>query len=168
MLEDISIYDERRKESFLPVLHRLNEQINQLQSNNKLIKEHFYQTFHQSGIGMAILELDGSFREVNECLSEIFGYTRAEMEGGMCFQDLSDISSLRNDSEKLLDLANGKIGSYKTYKKCYTKAGEKIPTIINMSLIRNNDGEPLYFVSQVIPVNTIANLAEYFEHSGKL
>ena len=159
-------HTQKSENSYIPLISQLHEKLNELEAENKLIQEHFKKTFHESGIGMAILELDGSFREVNIKLAQIFGYTRAQLQGGMTFHDLMDTESIRKDSGELLDLLAGKISSYQTYKRGLDKDGAIIPLVLNVSLIKGAYGEPLYFVMQLIPVNDIANLASYFEQRG--
>jgi PAS domain S-box-containing protein len=112
-------------------------------------EEKFRKVFEGSGIGMAILSPDGQFIKVNSSFCEILGY-RDEEIAGTNFRNLTH----PGDIEKSLELIKEKfkdesLESRSIEKKYLHKNGEVIWTLTTISLIREPDGKPLFFIAQV-------------------
>ncbi len=108
---------------------------------NQLIFEH-------APIGKAIVELDGTWREVNAALTRLTGYSEDELLG-MTFQDITHPDDLDLDLEHLHRLVDGDIGSYQIEKRYFTKSGRTVWVLLSVSLVRDIDGSPLHFISQI-------------------
>jgi hypothetical protein len=48
-----------------------------------------------------------------------------------------------------MQVLSGEIPSYQMEKRYFHKSGTVVPVNLSVSLVRNLDGEPLYFVSQI-------------------
>ncbi|WP_342646882.1 PAS domain S-box protein [Mucilaginibacter sp. CSA2-8R] len=116
-----------------------------------LLKEReklFSNAFDFAPIGMALVSLTGGWIKVNTSLCEMLGY----MEHNFLqhtFQDFTHPEDLDKDLKLLQQLLDGKITSYSMEKRYFHATGTVIWALLNVSLIRNESGEPMYFVSQI-------------------
>jgi len=116
-----------------------------------LLKEReklFSNAFDFAPIGMALVSLTGGWIKVNTSLCEMLGYTEQNFLQHT-FQDFTHPKDLDKDLKLLQQLLDGKITSYGMEKRYFHAKGEVIWALLNVSLIRNESGEPMYFVSQI-------------------
>lgn len=108
----------------------------------------FISAFEYSPNGMALVGLDGSWLMVNESLSQMLGYTREELLK-LTFQDMTHPDDLDADLRLLRKTLDNKIKTYSIEKRYFSKDGEIVYGLLNVSLIRDPEGTPLYFISQI-------------------
>jgi PAS domain S-box-containing protein len=111
-------------------------------------EERFRQAFENTNIGMALVGLDGRYLRVNRALSEMFGYSRAELEK-MAVSDLTYPDDLQVSKDFRRQSLNGKIGSAQFDIRKMHRDSSIVWVHLASSLMRNSQGQPLYFVSQV-------------------
>ena len=105
-------------------------------------------TFEHAPIGQAIVELDGSWRQVNVAVTALLGYSESHLLQ-LTFQDITHPDDLDLDLELLGQLVAGAIGSYQMEKRYFTASGEIVWVLLSVSLVRDEDESPLYFISQI-------------------
>ncbi|WP_170286070.1 PAS domain-containing sensor histidine kinase [Nocardioides rubriscoriae] len=105
-------------------------------------------TFEHAPIGIAIVELDGTWREVNPAVTRFTEYTEEELLG-LTFQEITHPDDLELDLEHVGRLVAGEIGSYQIDKRYITKSGRTVWALLSVALVRDIDGSPLHFVSQI-------------------
>jgi PAS domain S-box-containing protein len=108
----------------------------------------FSNAFDFAPIGMALVSLTGGWIKVNTSLCEMLGYTEHNFLQHT-FQDFTHHEDLDKDLKLLQQLLDGKITSYSMEKRYFHAKGDVIWALLNVSLIRNESGEPMYFVSQI-------------------
>jgi PAS domain S-box-containing protein len=113
----------------------------------KVSEETFRNAFEYSPIGMVLVSTEGKFLKVNKSVCELLGYTREEFIT-KTFQEITHPDDLEADLTLLQKTLSGQIGSYKMEKRYFTKKGNTIWILLNVSLVLK-DGKPLYFVSQL-------------------
>ncbi|MFC5344427.1 ATP-binding protein [Brevundimonas staleyi] len=101
-----------------------------------------------SPIGTALVGLDGSWLNVNAALRNFLGY-RAEEFAGLTFQDITDAADLDADLALLEQLLAGEIPSYQMEKRYVRKDGQRVWARLTVSLVRDEAGAPLFFISHV-------------------
>jgi diguanylate cyclase (GGDEF)-like protein/PAS domain S-box-containing protein len=107
---------------------------------------HIYQTtFDLAAIGIAHLTLDGQWLRVNPFLCELLGYGQEELKT-KTFQELTYPGDLALDLQLLSELINGKRSSYSIQKRYLTQSGDPLWTQLNVSLVRDVNGSPSYFI----------------------
>lgn len=114
----------------------------------RVSEERFRKAFLHSGIGMALLDLNGQFERVNNALCQMLGYTEEEFLG-MKFPDIThpdDISASRTQMERLL---GGAVMSYQLEKRYRHKDGHTVWTHLTGSLVRDSDRKPLHYIAQI-------------------
>lgn len=105
------------------------------------------ETVTNAPIGMAIRDLDGNWREVNDKLCELVGYTRDELLS-MRFTDLTYPDDVARAYQHIHDLASGRREVSEVEKRYRHKDGYPLWMLVRSSLVRGPDGQPAYLVSQ--------------------
>lgn len=120
----------------------------------------FRTAFEESAIGMALVSLQGKWMMVNSALCKMVGYTHEEMLK-CCFQDLTHPGDLPDDVEALTEMRAGQRDLYRTEKRFIHKDGTTVWINLNVALLRDKKGIPLYNVAQ------IENITERIESQMK-
>jgi diguanylate cyclase (GGDEF)-like protein/PAS domain S-box-containing protein len=108
----------------------------------------FASAFEYAAIGMALVAPDGRWLKVNRALCEVVGYSEAELSS-QTFQDITHPDDLEADLRQVRRMLAGEIQSYQMEKRYFHKQGHVIWVLLSVSLVRNEGGEPLYFISQI-------------------
>ncbi|WP_027359991.1 PAS domain S-box protein [Desulforegula conservatrix] len=111
-------------------------------------EERFRGAFETAPHGMAIVSMEGKWTKVNQALCDILGYSRDEFLA-TDFQAITHPDDLEADLEFVNQLTGGIIDNYQMEKRYIHKNGSIIWGLLSVSLVRKNDGTPLYFVSQI-------------------
>ncbi len=110
--------------------------------------ERFRAAFEGTATGMALVAPDGRWLEVNRVLCDILGYSEDELRT-MTYQDVTHPDDLEQ-SVQLAEAALSKADpSYRLEKRYVRSDGETVWVVISSSVIRDADGTPLHFVTQV-------------------
>jgi diguanylate cyclase len=120
-------------------------------------EERFRHAFDDAPIGMSLVNPDGRWLKVNRALNNMLGYTEAELLA-TDFQHVTHPDDLTKDLELVRQVLAGTIPSYRMEKRYFHKTGKVIFASLSVSLVRDRDGTPLYFVSQ------IENITERKQH----
>ncbi|WP_372015763.1 diguanylate cyclase [Tistrella mobilis] len=108
----------------------------------------FGTAFDQAPIGMALVSTDGRFLKVNRALCRICGYEEHELLA-IDFQNITDPEHLQTDLSLLEAVLRGEREDYRIEKRYIRKDGSLVWAELSVSLVRDEDGGPLYFVSQI-------------------
>ena len=108
----------------------------------------FRNSFENAAVGMALVGTDGRWLRVNRSLCEIVDYSEGELLE-KSFQDITHPEDLGKDLEQARRLLEGEIGSYQMEKRYLRKDGSVVWILLNGSLVRDEEGGPLYFIAQV-------------------
>ncbi len=109
----------------------------------------FHRAFAEAPIGMALVDLDGGWRQVNQALCTMLRYSGAELLTATRDQ-LTHADDLGQDMEQVAALIAGEVDHCEMEKRFLDARGEVVWTSVSRSLVRDDDsGEPLYFIAQV-------------------
>jgi len=111
-------------------------------------QERFRTAFESSGIGMALIRPEGRWLEVNAALCSILGYTEVELQQ-KTFQDITHPDDLAADLAQRKRLLAREFRYYAIEKRYIHKDGHVLWVFMTVSLVRNAQGVPLYFVAQI-------------------
>jgi diguanylate cyclase (GGDEF)-like protein/PAS domain S-box-containing protein len=128
-------------------IHALTRDITQRRAEEDL-RRMWRTAFESAPIGMALVDLDGGWLEVNDALCALVGYSENELQE-MTFQDITHPDDLEADLELLRALIAGEIPEYQMEKRYFTKSGEQVWAQLSVSLMLDAFGKPLHFISQV-------------------
>ena len=104
--------------------------------------------FDDAPIGMALVSLDGRWLRVNHALCETIGYSSEELLE-LTFHDVTHNDDLNEDVELVAQMLAGEIRSYQLEKRYRHQDGHLVWARLSVSLARDEQDRPLYFVSQV-------------------
>ena len=105
-------------------------------------------TIENSPIGIALIGLDGSWLQINDALTRILGYCRADLST-LTFQDITHPDDLDADLALLAELRDGTRDSYQLEKRYRHAEGRTVWVNLTASVARRGDGTPLHYVSQL-------------------
>lgn len=113
-----------------------------------LNEEKFQKAFEFAPIGMALVSQEGQWIKVNKEVCKITGYSEEELMT-LTFQDLTHPDDLDKDLALVQQMLNKEIENYEMEKRYFHKKGHIVWVHLTVSLVRNNEGLPLYFISQI-------------------
>jgi PAS domain S-box-containing protein len=111
-------------------------------------EERFRSAFDYAAIGMALVGTDGRWMKVNHPLCEIVGYAQEELLA-RSVQDFIHPEDLEAGGEHVRQLLTGDTRTYQTELRFVHKSGSVVWILLNISLLRNSQGKPLYFIAQI-------------------
>ncbi|MFI8583088.1 PAS domain S-box protein [Ectopseudomonas khazarica] len=114
----------------------------------RVSQRRFSGAFNTAPQGMAIVDLDGRWMEVNDALCRMLVYSREELLQ-LDFQHITHPDDLAKDLALLQQLLDGVIAGYQLEKRYIDKRGNVLWILLSVSLVRDALGVPLHFVSQI-------------------
>lgn len=133
--------EDQLRELSVELEQRVAERTVALEQANK----DFRATFEQAAVGIAHVGTDLRWLRVNQTLCDMLGYPRQTLLE-LTFQDITHPDDLHADLALLQRLRDGEIGSYAIEKRYRHKSGDIIWISLNVSLVRDNQGAPEYFI----------------------
>jgi len=115
-----------------------------LQNDQKL----FFNAFQYAAIGMALIAPTGQWLMVNKALCSLIGYSEEELLS-LTFQDITHQDDLNEDLQQIQKMLSGEIDTYQLEKRYIHKDGSIIHILLSVSLVRDCNNVPLYFISQI-------------------
>lgn len=117
----------------------------------------FSSAFKFSGIGMALAYPDGKWREVNDALSAMTGYSKEELRARN-FTGITHPADLEKDLANLKLMLDKSIDSYSSEKRYISKSGKIIWVSVTVSPVWNKDGTPKFFIAQIVDITATKEL----------
>ena len=114
-------------------------------------EQKFRSVFRDAGVGMVIVSPEGRFLATNATFCDCLGYTEEELLA-KTVESVTFPEDWPAFSQKLGEAITEGIGLWRFQKRCLHKSGRIVYTESSVSLIRNRDGEPQYFVGGVLDV----------------
>jgi diguanylate cyclase (GGDEF)-like protein/PAS domain S-box-containing protein len=131
----------------------------------------FAGAFEAAAIGMTLTATDGRFIAVNPAFAALLKRDREELIR-TTFQELTHPDDLETDLVQFRRVLAGEIDSYQMPKRYLLPDGGILWGLLTVSVVRDGDGEPLHFVSQVQDiahrVTAEGELRRYAEHLDAL
>jgi diguanylate cyclase (GGDEF)-like protein/PAS domain S-box-containing protein len=110
---------------------------------------------------MALVDMTGRLLRVNDALCRITGRTAEEM-CAHSFRDLSDPHDIDLDEGQLAELLDGRRATYEMEKRYQHAWGHQVWVQLNVSMVRDDGGQPLNLIAQV------QNISQRKELEGRL
>jgi PAS domain S-box-containing protein len=108
----------------------------------------FSSAFEHAAIGMALVAPDGRWLRTNRSLRALVGYSAEEFQT-RTFQDITHPDDLESDLVHVRAVLAGEIDTYQMEKRYLHKSGQEVVTWLSVSLVRDEGGQPLHFISQI-------------------
>ncbi|MEF8727153.1 MAG: PAS domain S-box protein [Accumulibacter sp.] len=108
----------------------------------------FRTIFEQSAFGIAIVAIDGRWLRINQRLGEMLGYGETELLSRSLQEDThaEDVAADRDQMQRMLDREVDSASIEKRYRR---KGGTILWATTTMALVRQENGEPAYFIAAV-------------------
>ena len=114
----------------------------------------FRSALEYSAIGMALVSPEGKWLQVNQALCKLLGYPPERLYR-LTFQEITHPDDLNADLSQLHELLDGHISSYTLEKRYIRSDGQTVWALMAVSLVRDGEGRPLYFISQVEDISDL-------------
>ena len=111
-------------------------------------QDRFRSIFDHAPIGVAMVSLEGRYLRVNRSLCEILGYSEDELLA-TTWQEITHPDDLEASLAYARRILEGEFPRYHLEKRFLHADGHTVWASLSVSLVRNSEGEPLYFVSQI-------------------
>ena len=119
--------------------------------------------FVEAPIGMALVDMAGQTLRVNDAFCRITGYTAAQTRGRP-FRELSGAHAADVDSSQKLDLLAGRVQKYDVETRYQHALGHSVEVLVSVSLVRDDEGQPLNLITQVQDISERKTLEARLEH----
>lgn len=114
----------------------------------ELSEARFRRTFDGAPIGLAIVDQDGHFLEVNRSLLAILDFS-AEQLMQMTFKDVTHPDDLQPDIDQFQQLIDGRADSYRMEKRYIARGGRELLAMLDVTVLRDARGSPVMFIKQI-------------------
>lgn len=136
------------QENKMLVIARDVTKLREAQHQIELNEAKFRGAFENSAIGMALVSMDTQYQKVNRELCNMLGYTEDSLLS-KCVRDITFSEDVAADFELQQQLVKGELETFQREKRFVHRNGEIVWANINISLIKDTDESPLYFVAQI-------------------
>ncbi len=119
-----------------------------LQKKARDLETHFSATFHQAAVGIVHTSMDGRWIRANQRMAEITGYSIEELLG-LKFQNITHPDDVPGNITSMQRLLKNEVQHYRTEKRYIRKDGSLIWVNLTVSLVRDEQDNPLYFIAMV-------------------
>jgi PAS domain S-box-containing protein len=133
----------------------------------RVSEERFRNAFKHAAIGMGLVTPDGHWLRVNHALCEMTGYSESELLT-KTFQDITHPDDLEADLVHVQQLLAGEIQKYQMEKRYFHKDGHALWILLSVSLVRDAEGNPLHFISQIQNITERKRAEEYLQRGLRL
>ena len=139
----------------------------QVEATLNASEERFRATFEQAAVGITHVATDGTFLRVNQVLCDLLGYTRDELLA-RTFQEITHPDDLTADLELLNEVIARRRDNYAMEKRYLRKDGSTVWANLTVSLIRDVEGDPAYFISIVEDIDDRKAMEESLRQAEKM
>lgn len=148
--EIAGLYSEKDLAFLASISGQVASAVERKQAEEKLreSEKRFTSAFENAAIGMSLVTTKGRWLKVNPALCSIVGYTADELTA-MTFQEITHPDDLAADLEFVQQTLEGSRQTYQMEKRYFHKDGRIVWALLSVSLVRSENGEPLYFISQI-------------------
>ncbi|MDD9271091.1 PAS domain S-box protein [Paenibacillus sp. GCM10023248] len=136
--------------------------------DQRLVNESlFTQAFKYAPIGMVLVAPNGHILKANPAFCTFLGYSETELSE-LSIQQLTHPEDLTFDLQMMTDLLTHQRDSYQMEKKYFHKNGHIIWASLAVSLVRGEDNQTSFFISQVRDITERVHIEEKLRESQEL
>jgi diguanylate cyclase (GGDEF)-like protein/PAS domain S-box-containing protein len=123
----------------------------------------FETAFAEAPIGIALVGLDGQALRVNHALCRLLGYSEQDfLDKGIA--DITHPDDLDADLREVERLLASEVQRYSMQKRYITGDGREVWANLSVSLVRDDDGTPIHFISQIEDISERKALEASLRH----
>lgn len=147
-VRDVEANVKRIDEDILMAIVRDVTEFRKAQRQLQISEAKFRSAFAYSAIGMTIVSLDGKWLQVNREFCNIIGYPEEELLGRQ-FRDFTFPDDISANERLFKEAVRGEIETYRLEKRYIHRDGSVVWVNLNVAMIKDDEGNALYCVSQV-------------------
>ncbi|OQX96473.1 hypothetical protein B6I21_00875 [candidate division KSB1 bacterium 4572_119] len=114
-------------------------------------EEQFRTIYEHAPMGIAMISLEYKYLKANRAYCQTLGYTEKELKR-LKFTDITHPYDLEKNVELQQKLLSGSIPHFELEKRYIQKDGSIVYGILRVSLIKDSDGSPIYFLGQLMDI----------------
>jgi PAS domain S-box-containing protein len=149
--EEITATEEELRQNY--------EQLENGQLELRESEERFRVIFERAAVGKSLTAPDGRLLKINQAFANMLGYTIEEMQQ-LDFARITLPEDLAVSRESIRCLLANERTSYAMEKRYIHKSGKIVWTDVSTTLLRNDQGAPLYFITNIIDITRQKNAEE--------
>jgi len=130
-------------------------------------EKRFSSAFEYAAIGVALVSTTGHFLRVNQALCDLLEYPAEELMA-LSFQDITHPDDLEKDLVYVRQMLEGEINTYQMEKRYFGKQGNLVWVLLSVSLVRDNQDQPQYFISQIQDITKRKQMEEALRKAKNL
>ncbi|MFW9993222.1 MAG: PAS domain S-box protein [Candidatus Odinarchaeota archaeon] len=111
-------------------------------------EERFRKIFEEGPLGMAVIDLNGRFLEINRLFCDMLGYTGQELVT-LRLTDMIHPGDDVKDLQAARKLVNGELTSYKTETRFLKKNQDIMRGSLTLSVLRDEKGNPAHILTMI-------------------
>ncbi len=123
-------------------------------------------TVEHSPVGTTLVAPDGRLLSANQALCDMLGYTAPEILT-LTFQQITHPDDLAEDLALVEETLAGLRSSYRLRKRYLHADGHVVHGDLSVALLREPDGTPIHFISQILDVTEAHEYAERLAESSR-
>jgi len=123
----------------------------------------FESAFGNAPIGMALVDMNGCWLQVNEALCRIVGYPEAELKA-RTLDAITHPDDVGLGADELQQLLMGRIPSYQVEKRYHHAWGHYVWVLLTVSVVRDGEGRAIHLIEQVQDISERKELARHLEY----
>jgi PAS domain S-box-containing protein len=131
------------------VMRNISER-KKIEEGLKNSEQKFRNIFENSMVGISITDPKGGMN-TNKAFCRMLGYSEDELQL-LNWQDITHPDNINFDTKIINLLISGEKDSFRWEKKYISKSGKTIWADVNTYLLRNDSGQPLYFITAVYDI----------------
>jgi PAS domain S-box-containing protein len=139
---------------------------NEAAARLRLAQDRFASAFDEAPIGMTMSALDGPYLRANEAFCQLVGRSQAELQA-MTFGSLTHPADRARDRELAARLVAGELDRVRIDKRYLRHDGSTVLVEASVALVRDEDGEPLHFLTQVRDIGPERQALQALERSNR-
>jgi len=135
----------------------------EMEQGLQVVRDRFESGFANAPIGMALVEMNGGWLQVNDALCRIIGYPEGDLKATTldAITHPEDIGLAADDLQRLLA---GKIPSYQVEKRYRHAWGHYVWVLLTVSVVRDVQGHALHIIKQVQDITERKDGARQLEY----
>jgi PAS domain S-box-containing protein len=133
------------------LFQQLQQQLAERQQAEAAVRaseELFRRAFDDAPIGISLVSPEGQFLRVNRYYCDLLEFSPGELLQ-MNFSEITHPEDLGADLDGFEQMRRGDLQTWQMEKRYITKSGTVVPVILNASLVRDLEGEPLYCIGHI-------------------
>ncbi len=136
------------------VMQRRNQRMHHLKRELTNSQRKFLDTFEHAAAGITHVGLGGELLSVNQTFCQMVGYSESELHG-LTFQDITHPDDVQGDVGYLHEAVKGLRSQYSLQKRYIHRKGHEVWAQLTVALMRNDQGQPDYFISVVQDISAV-------------